>query len=276
MEDNKYMPEALTCLPREELRRILAEELHKPAAEIDDALVRTLMAELRSRGPDPAYVDDAAVDQVCAEFKENSQKVQHHRKCWYQSWMLKVAAIVLVLGILFFALPGAAQANDISEVLSWWSDGVFQLFAPGSQPNTHTYVYETDHPGLQQIYDTVTELGITDPIVPKWVPEGFALTELNSYPMDGYVMVFTSLAKEDMRILTTIIKYEDLSKTLQYEKNSENAKVLDLGGTEHYLLSNTNNCTVVWVTNGIECSLSADCPEEDVYKILKSIYTSED
>ena len=276
MEDNKYMPEALTCLPREELRRILAEELHKPAAEIDDALVRTLMAELRSRGPDPAYVDDAAVDQVCAEFKENSQKVQHHRKCWYQSWMLKVAAIVLVLGILFFALPGAAQADDIHEILSWWSDSTFQLFRPGEQPNTHEYVYQTDHPGLRQVYDAVTELGITDPVVPRWIPEGFALTELNIYPSLSNTTIYTLFTREGAEILITLIKYEDISKTLQYEKNSENAKVLDLGGTEHYLLSNTNNCTVAWVTNGIECSLSADCPEEDVYKILKSIYISED
>ena len=276
MEDNKYMPEALTCLPREELRRILAEELHKPAAEIDDALVRTLMAELRSRGPDPDYVDNAAVDQVCAEFKENSQKVQHHRKCWYQSWMLKVAAIVLVLGILFFALPGAAQADDIHEVLSWWSDSTFQLFRPGEQPNTHEYVYQTDHPGLRHLYDAVTELGITDPVVPRWIPEGFELLELNSYPMDGHVMIYTLFSSEDAEILITITKYEDFSKTLQYEKNTGDVTIWDLGGTEYYVLSNTNNCTVAWFTNGSECSLSADCPEEDVYKILKSIYTSED
>ena len=276
MEDNKYMPEALTCLPREELRRILAEELHKPAAEIDGALVRTLMAELRSRGPDPDYVDNAAVDQVCAEFKENSQKVQHHRKCWYQSWMLKVAAIVLVLGILFFALPGAAQADDIHEVLSWWSDSTFQLFRPGEQPNTHEYVYQTDHPGLRHLYDAVTELGITDPVVPRWIPEGFELLELNSYPMDGHVMIYTLFSSEDAEILITITKYEDFSKTLQYEKNTGDVTIWDLGGTEYYVLSNTNNCTVAWFTNGSECSLSADCPEEDVYKILKSIYTSED
>lgn len=276
MEDNKYMPEALTCLPREELRRILAEELHKPAAEIDDALVRTLMAELRSRGPDPAYVDDAAVDQVCSEFKENSQKVQHHRKCWYQSWMLKVAAIVLVLGILFFALPGAAQANDISEVLSWWSDGVFQLFAPGSQPNTHTYVYETDHPGLQQIYDTVTELGITDPIVPRWVPDGFELAEQHCYPTLGSNLIHAHFSKKDSNILFTIIIHESPNNPLQYEKDIENTQIWDFADKEHFVLSNNDNQIVTWYMNGIECSLVADCPEEDVYKIIKSIYTSED
>lgn len=187
-----------------------------------------------------------------------------------------MAAIVLVLGILFFALPGAAQADDIHEVLSWWSDSTFQLFRPGEQPNTHEYVYQTDHPGLRQVYDAVTELGITDPVVPRWIPEGFELLELNSYPMDGRIMLSVRLTSEDMRVLITIIKYEDISKTLQYEKDSEHTQMWDLGGTEHYVLSNNSNHTVTWVTNGVECSIITDCPEEDVYKILKSIYTPED
>lgn len=275
MEDNKYMPEALTCLPREELRRILAEELHKPAAEIDDALVRTLMAELRSRGPDPAYVDDAAVDQVCSEFKENSQKVQHHRKCWYQSWMLKVAAIVLVLGILFFALPGAAQANDISEVLSWWSDSAFQFFNPGKQPNTHIYVYETDHPGLQQLYDTVTELGITDPIVPRQIPEDFSLIEIKTKQMREHFSIDASFTKDNQSILISVIVHSNNS-AFQHEKDHQNVFIWELAGHNHYVISNQGTWNVTWVTNGIECTIITDCPEEDVYKIIKSIYTSED
>lgn len=275
MEDNKYMPEALTCLPREELRRILAEELHKPAAEIDDALVRTLMAELRSRGPDPAYVDDAAVDQVCAEFKENSQKVQHHRKCWYQSWMLKVAAIVLVLGILFFALPGAAQADDIHEVLSWWSDSTFQLFRPGERPNTHEYVYQTDHPGLRQVYDAVTELGITDPIVPTWVPKGFELLELESFCMAENHSIYAHLGNNGKSLLITITT-RNTKMALQHEKDKSSVTIWDFDGCEHYVISNNSEQIVTWVANGVECMITSDCSEEDIYRIVKSIYTMED
>ena len=39
------------------------------------------------------------------------------------------------------------------------------------------YVFETDHPGLQQIYDAVVEMGVTEPVVPMWVPEGYDLVE---------------------------------------------------------------------------------------------------
>lgn len=275
MDDNKYTPEELTCLPRDELRRILTEELHKPTTEIDDALVRALMAELRSRGADPSFVDDAAVEQVCTKFNESTQKAQPHRKHWYQSWMLKVASIVLVLGVLFFALPGAAQADDVTEVLGWWSDSVFQFFTPGKQPNIHIYVYETDHPGLQQIYDTVTELGIADPIVPRWVPDGFELTELKVHQMLDCHIMHARMIGKDHQLLISFVANNDNTK-FQHEKDEDAVNIWELAGYEHYLVSNNSQQIVTWLINGIECTITTDCPEEDVYRIVKSIYTSED
>lgn len=275
MEDHKYTPEALTYLPREELRRILTEELHKPTTEIDDALVRVLMAELRSRGADPSFVDDAAVEQVCTKFNESTQKAQPHRKHWYQSWMLKVASIVLVLGVLFFALPGAAQADDIHEVLSWWSDSAFQFFNPGKQVGTQTYSYKTEHPGLQQIYDTVTELGITDPIVPSWVPNEFELTELKVHQMlDCHVMHARMISKDHQLLISFVIN--DKGTIFQHEKDEDTVNIWELAGYEHYLVSNNGQQIVTWLMSGIECTLSTDCSEEEVYRIIKSIYASED
>ena len=275
MDDNKYTPEELTCLPRDELRRILTEELHKPTTEIDDALVRTLMAELRSRGADPSFVDDAAVEQVCTEFKESTQKVQPHRKRWYQSWMLKVASILLVLGILFFALPGAAQADDIHEVLSWWSDSAFQFFNPGKQVGTQTYSYKTDHPGLQQIYDTIAEMGITDPLVPSWVPDGFELTELKVHQMLDRSAIYAHMKSADHQLLMSFI-FNDKGTMFQHEKDEDAVNIWELAGYEHYLVSNNGQQIVTWLMSGIECTLSTDCSEEEVYIIIKSIYASED
>lgn len=275
MEDHKYTPEALTYLPREELRRILAEELHEPTVEINDVLVRALMTELHNRGTDPAYVDDAAVEQVCTKFNESTQKAQPHRKHWYQSWMLKVASIVLVLGVLFFALPGAAQADDIHEVLSWWSDSAFQFFNPGKQVGTQTYSYKTEHPGLQQIYDTVTELGITDPLVPSWVPDGFELVEIKTYQFAENLSIYANLESNGNNILITMT-IRDTEMPLHYEKDTKAVSIWELAGYEHYLASNNDELIVTWIANKIECAITADCMEEDVYRIIKSIYTLED
>ena len=82
MEENKYTPEMLSSLPREALRRRLTEELRKPAAQADDALVRSLLAELRGRGTDPAFADDAAVETACENFREDTETAQPTQKHW--------------------------------------------------------------------------------------------------------------------------------------------------------------------------------------------------
>ena len=37
---------------------------------------------------------------------------------------------------------------------------------------------------FQQLYNAVTELGITQPVVPMWLPDGFALTSLKTFNSD--------------------------------------------------------------------------------------------
>ena len=76
MEVSKYTQEALARLPREELRRILVEELHKDTKQIDDAFVRMLMTELQTRGADPVFVDDDAVVAACEKFRVATQSKQ--------------------------------------------------------------------------------------------------------------------------------------------------------------------------------------------------------
>ena len=271
MEVNKYTPEALARLPREELRRMLTEELRKDTQQIDDAFVRLLLAELQARGVDTAFVDDNAVEAACEEFRAVTDKKQNPKKPWHQSWMLKVASVVLVLGILFFSLPTAAEANNIPEVLTWWSNSLFQFFRPGEKPNIEEFEYKTDHPGLQQIYDAITEAGITEQIVPSSLSDEFKLTELKMLQMQGDISLHTRLISDSNKILFTAIAHSEQAM-FQHEKKAENISVWNIANIDHYVISNNNNSIVTWVTENIECTISADCPEEDVYRLIYSIY----
>lgn len=274
MKSNKNTSIDLDHLPREELRRMLTEELQKPTSEIDDTFVRLLMAKLNSMGSDPALIDDATVDEACAKFRENTRKAQVPRNRWHQSWILKVASILLVLGVLFFALPGSAEANDINDVLSWWSDGIFRFFNPGKQIFAPSHTYETDHPGLQQIYDAVTELGITATVVPNWVPDGFELLELETFSMAENHSVYANLGSNGKTILISIT-IRDENMVFQHEKDKSTVTVWDLAGYEHYVISNNGERIVTWIVNGVECVINSDCSEEDIYRIVKSIYAAE-
>lgn len=274
MERNTYTPEAFARLPRKELRRMLAAELEKDAVHIDDAFVRLLLTELKRRGPDPDLIDDAAVEAACEKFRQDAQQVRTPRKRWHQHWLLKVASVVLVLGILFFALPASAQATNVKDVLSWWSNGVFQFFKPGKQPAVQEPVYQTDHPGLQQIYDAAKELGITAQIVPRELSEEFQLTEFKVAQMFEDSSIYARLASGSNKILFTVVIHSE-EAMLQHEKTAQTVSVWELAGVEHCVVSNTTGLIVTWTVDNIECIVTTDCPEEDVYDFIKSIYTSE-
>ena len=275
MEVNKYTLEALARLPREELRRMLAEELNKEPSKADDVLVRSLLAELQARGNDSAFADTDAVEAACEKFRADNSKKQTLRKPWYQNWMLKVASVVLILGVLFFTLPTAANAKNIPEVLTWWSNSLFQFFRPGSKANIEEYIFKTNHPGLQEIHDAVTEAGITVPIVPSQLPDGFILEELKVSQLEEDISIHSRLASDQNKIIFTAITHSDQS-LFQHEKKGENIVVWNIADIDHYVISNNQTLIVTWVTENIECTISADCPEEDVYSLIYSIYTSED
>lgn len=274
MEENKYTPDVLARLPREELRRMLTEELHKDTEHIDDSFVRLLLTELQARGSDPAFSDDDAVATACEKFRADTEQSPKYKKRWYQSWMLKAASVVLVLGILFFTLPSAAQAGNVQDMLSWWSNSMFQFFVPGQQVRTQPYVYKTDHPGLQEIYDTITALGIAEQIVPRKLSKAFELTELKVLEFLGDTTIHAHLANPKYEMLFSVIVHSNQTM-IQHEKTAENISVWDLAGIEHYLISNAEEITVTWVVENIECTVITDCPEEDVYDFIKSIYTLE-
>ena len=237
MEETKCIQEALACLPREELRRMLTEELHKETSNMDEALVRLLLAELKNWGTDPAFTDDDAVEAACEKFRVDTERAQMPRKRRYQSRIVKAASVILVLVCLFFGLPAAVQADPVPDVLGWWSDSVFQLLVPGEKPNVREYVFSTEHPGLQQIYDTVTELGITEQIVPRKLSKEYELAELDTFQMLGDTLLYARLVNNDKELLFTIIIHDE-KVMLQYEKDTENVSVWDLAGVEHYVLSN--------------------------------------
>lgn len=273
MTETEYTRQTLGGLSRDTLRRMLSQQLQKAPPQIDDALVRMLLRELESRGDDPDYYDDEAIEAACEAFRQATQSAKPQKR-WRQSWLVKAASVLLVLGILFLGLPATAQADDFRGIISWWSDSVFQLLTPGKQPLTQPYVYETDHPGLQQIYDAVTELGVTEPIVPMWVPKEFVLVELKVYPfLEGSVISAQMETTNQHLLISYVINKENT--IFQHEKDLSDLQIWDLAGLEHYMVSNNNEHIITWYTNRIEGAVTTDCTEEDVYRIIKSIYTLE-
>lgn len=267
--------EFLKTMPTQELDEMLQAELRKE--NIDADLVRLILHVLEEREADHPIETNAevaaAVEKYTAYLEDIETTPAKPARRW--SVMLKVASVLMIVGLLLFAVPQAVHAESFFEMLARWTDSIFEFFTPDNDNKQPEYVFETDHPGLQRIYDTVVELGVTDPVVPMWVPDGYELQVLQVVEQSSDTIVLSEFIEEENYILFNMLLHSK-EVPFKYEKDTRNIEILELGGVEYYTISNVEEQIVTWIIDRTECSIITNCQAEDLYRLLESIYVLED
>ena len=178
--------------------------------------------------------------------------------------------------LLVFAVPRSANAENLFERIFRWTQSVFQISTPEQDATNPpvTYVFRTDNPGLQQMYDKMVELGIDDPVVPMWLPAGSALIDLRVKQMlDGEKVS----AKFDVNGKGITISYRISEKISPAtgEKEDTYIEIIDIGNAKHAVMENENNLLVTWENDHVAGTIYTDLGIEDVRQVIKSIYKRE-
>lgn len=256
----------------EQLDEMLQHELEKES--VDESAVHLIMEVLEKRDQDmPVEINPQVVDAW--EKYQTYTPVQHRPKLSFRNWSVRIAAAAAVVIVLAFAVPQSAEAEGVWERLSRWTDSIFEFFVLGDEMAAQEYIFQTENPGLQQVYDTVTALGITDPVVPMWLPEGYKLVECKANETPTKVFVSGHFSNSKNTVMLDIAIQKTVSPR-QYSKDEENAIKHEIAGIDHIFLHNEEWWTAAWTRDRLECAIAIDCHEETLYKILKSIYTMED
>ena len=266
MKDNIQIEQLST----QQLKEMLYEELDRQQPEGD--LVRQLMAELKARSK-PVDARQPAIQAAVQKFKADEAAWQKRYR-WQKGkkWLAGTLAAAALLCVVLLAAPNAANAESIWARLAKWSETVFAFFC--SEDDQSSYTYVTDHPGLQQVYDAVTELGITQPVVPTWLPEEYDLTKLSVHQQPAKARVYAKFSVGINQIAYTINENQQYAIT-QYSKDEKDIETYENGGVVHYILRNGNKVTAIWNTESIECSICVEGQEEVLYQIIDSIYETE-
>lgn len=184
--------------------------------------------------------------------------------------MAAVLCVIMLMGTL------TANAESFYDLLVRWTDSVMEFLVPSSRkPNETVYEFKTENAGLQEVYEAVLELGITDPVVPMWLPEGFELSEckiIKTSRKSSILAYFIDGANHF--VLQVDIFISGASRS--YHKNDVSALTREINGITHTILQNEGRWTVVWTVENAECFVGIECQEEILYKILESIYEMED
>ena len=133
------------------------------------------------------------------------------------------------------------------------------------------YVFETDNPGLQQVYDAVVELGVTIPAVPMWLPEGYELAEITieETRIKQYVYARFLNNTQECSLKINILNGEAAK---DYFKNDVDIQNHESAGMFHSLVRNMEVWAVSWRKDNIECSIFIDCQTDVLHEIIESIY----
>lgn len=262
-------------IPTEQLDEMLCEELKKDP--VDENAVRLIMGVLKERDANCDTEITPGIEREWEKYKDDSGTSggkHKHRKM--RGLVLKVVAIVTIVCLMLSMVPINAEAESLFEKFIRWTESVFEFF--GSKDNDDrlvSYEFQTDNPGLQQVYDAVEELGITDPIVPMWIPETFRLEEikLNSTPRRNRVHVMFSDGISQLIFEVNVCNSDEAHV---YYKDDTEADRFELHGTIYYIVSNNDRWSVVWTKSNVECCLAVECQEEILYEIIRSIYMKED
>lgn len=259
----------LEQMATEELDRLLHRELEKEAP--DGETVRLLLRILEEREEAFPTEQTAQAEEAWEEYLKPVKQAKRRR-----GWLWKAGAMAAVLAVAVTVLARPAKAGSFFERLAQWTDSFFQLLSPGDKSRgKEDYIFTTDNPGLQEIYDTVTSLGFTEPVVPMWLPEGYELVECK---IDASQSCKTVTAEMNSLSGCFLFKASIYTENVAYKYYKDNKQIVtrEIKGTVFNIMENNGSWTVVWVKENVECSMLLDCREDTLYRILESIYTAEE
>lgn len=259
--------------PTARLDEMLWEELSKESA--DEELVGTILQVLEERERDYPVEITPQIEAAWEKY-QRQMKVPATKPAKRSNGILRIAAVLAVVVLLFAAVPQKAEAETFFERLVRWTDSFFALLSPDdAKSGSEEYVFKTDHPGLQQVYDTLAELGVTEPVVPMWIPEEYKLVDCKVLELPSGKCVSVEFSDGTKNLCFYVdIHTENISK--KYYKDEAYVNEIELDGTVHNIMRNNDVWTVVWTRDNLECSLFVDCQEDILISILRSIYTMED
>lgn len=267
-----FFAEPLEEVPDQELEIRLNDELSR--SEQNQERIHAILCELKRRKTTLCEVTPEAA-AAWQHFLHTSQKHAAILRPAPTNAIMRVAAMMAIAILLFSVVPTALGADSIFHLVARWTDSIFTLSDPENPvPTLPPYHFATEHPGLQRIYDEVTSLGVTDPVIPSWVPDGYELIELKVLNESGIYKV-TAVMQNKNRY-TTIDIYLFGTQPVQtiYEKDARDIVVLELQGVTHYLMSNLDINVAVWVSGNMQCSIATDEDYDTLVDILHTIYVT--
>ena len=186
--------------------------------------------------------------------------------------ILRAAAIAVTVVSLCIAAAGAIEVN-IFEMVAEWTQDVFQFRSETSTSQDAEYeagVFLEDDQTLKSLLE---EAGITQPVYPKWILEGYTFFESTFFPDDNDPLFKVKYKNESSeKPITVSVIAHRAPEGIWIEKNEGDITSYVKNGIEHYIMNNNGLLVSTWFTGTLECFIAGEVSETEMKIMIDSIY----
>lgn len=264
-------------MSRDDLEKLLEEELTKPDAEMDATLVQMIL-ELLEDGPSEEEQHDA--------WQQIENQLSSKRR-WQPAlnMLARIAAIGVILLAVMFTMYGTARAFNWEFLLRWMRPfaETFMLYS-GDLPEA------TAVPAPSEVYsDAVSDIAQTEftsladcpdeiagyPAKPVWMPERFAYVQ-SSYYADAQMSSITHLYQcDDGVCIVDVIVYnpDNGVNSYSYEQTNSTSYTTNVAGYDATYYKNNEGglISAAWMDEAANYSINGSLSEEELTTILTTM-----
>ena len=265
-------------LSNEELRSILARDsLLDDGEDADMDSILAISEILAGREHTSPSEIDAAWESFQKDYRpytmdakplfalddEKEERSEGRKKTRLLVRIVSIAAVIsLLLG--FGAVTAYARKGALWNVVVNWSQGSFRLADP-------------DEPKPGPFYALATALrgcGIREALVPKWLPDGYREGTFQFEDISGFMQFYSTCYNGEKEIHMNVFQYpsEQRPEVIYESDTSVPYEIYEAGGVEHYLMMNDKYRRAVWMNGDLECSILGEVSEQEMKRIIDSIY----
>ncbi len=186
---------------------------------------------------------------------------------------LTAAVLAVLLGCMVVA---QAFGFDVFGAIARWTEETFR-FGVSSQTGEEQAGGD-DQTGEDMEYATLQEAldayGITEPVAPAWIPDGFALGGIDVDSLPDSLKIHATYQAGEQHFAITLSLYDSVEQVAAatFEKDMTNVLIHEINGISHYLISNNDWSVATWTNGLLVCSISGDQTVEDLTRMIDSIY----
>lgn len=298
-QTNKYA--YLSRLSTKELEAILRADAESPNAVNDEAIsyILEVIEQREHEHPSGSFPD---VDSSWKEFQtiynipeganqslypvedeDNIRKTVNlpgnpKRRRVFQRPLFIAAIIVLLIAAM--TIPVAGYGNLLEMIGSWTADQ-FTFITTGYRKETtsdETDIGKEESPDSkigEELRQVLQEYGITESVVPSWLPDGFELADeisVEDYPDFNETEFFAFYSDGENSCTISITRTGHQVHGSTYEKGSGSPEVYTSGDVEYYIFQNSESILAAWYVDNLECSINTTMSESDLKGVIDSIH----